>query len=574
MADVGNQLTAKRLVALAHRLKAIHRPQEGADLLEIAADFSSNGSKLREEALHLRGEEGIEDFDREFRRRNLEASHAIGMAHIFNRRGEVDRAAELLGLAKLCTPFSYLAYAASAYFHLKHNDSVTALKEFIQARRLNPLDFRLAVETSRAALESEEYETALEHAVDAMLLSHWRHDESREDGEEQRRVETLARLCDRDKESIDALIRSRGLSLQNACDHVALSHARTFSTSRPQQRPNLPERQAEQDNLLPRANELRSMGLTRHLSDGQLVKLARLVEPITFEHAQLLFRENLDCRDVYLVRSGTVHIACRTPAGTQILANLGFGDLFGEVSFVDNLPRSASAFGVGSGSAFLIPADGLDAATQRDSNLKMALLWCFWRSLADKIRSVNRKMSELFAEQQIGSGQIVETARSGEVGQRVNISKEDKMELLGEQGLSAHDQRLLARCAREERFPANALIFPEGEHGDSLYVVVEGSVRISRMVPGMGEECLSIIERSEVFGEMALIDEQPRSADARAHDQGCTVLSLNRSLLEEVLGMDPDAGVHFLNLLCRLLCRRLRSMNDRLVFWRANASHF
>jgi CRP-like cAMP-binding protein len=89
----------------------------------------------------------------------------------------------------------------------------------------------------------------------------------------------------------------------------------------------------------------------------------------------------------------------------------------------------------------------------------------------------------------------------------------------------------------------------------------------------MGEECLTILVRGEVFGEMALIDEQPRSADARAHTSGCTVFSISRSLLEEVLSMDPDAAVQFLNLLCRLLCRRLRAMNERLVAWRMMAGH-
>ncbi len=93
------------------------------------------------------------------------------------------------------------------------------------------------------------------------------------------------------------------------------------------------------------------------------------------------------------------------------------------------------------------------------------------------------------------------------------------------------------------------------------------------MIAGAGEECLSILERGEVFGEMALIDEQPRSADARAHVNGCTVFSVSRSLLKEVLSMDPDAAVQFLNLLCRLLCRRLRAMNERIVVWRTLASH-
>ena len=133
--------------------------------------------------------------------------------------------------------------------------------------------------------------------------------------------------------------------------------------------------------------------------------------------------------------------------------------------------------------------------------------------------------------------------------------------------------RLLAKYSREESFSANSLIVAEGEEGDCLFIVVDGAVRISRMVPGAGEECLTILTRGEVFGEMALIDEQPRSADARAHTGGCTIFSISRSLLEEVLSMDPDAAMQFLSLLCRLLCRRLRAMNERLVAWRVMSMH-
>jgi CRP-like cAMP-binding protein len=153
------------------------------------------------------------------------------------------------------------------------------------------------------------------------------------------------------------------------------------------------------------------------------------------------------------------------------------------------------------------------------------------------------------------------------------VPEQEKLDILRSHGLSAQELRLLATYSAEEHFPPNAMIFAEGESGETLHIVVDGSVRISRMVPGMGEECLAILGRGEVFGEMALIDGQPRSADARAHRQGCTVFSISRSLLEEVLSMDPDAAVQFLGLLCRLLCRRIRAMNERLVAWRVMASH-
>ena len=69
-----------RLYGLARRLSSARRPAEAAELLEITSALSPKGTVLREEAKRLREEEGLEDFDREFKRRNLEASHALGMA--------------------------------------------------------------------------------------------------------------------------------------------------------------------------------------------------------------------------------------------------------------------------------------------------------------------------------------------------------------------------------------------------------------------------------------------------------------------------------------------------------------
>jgi CRP-like cAMP-binding protein len=557
-----------QLVSLARKLHTLRRPAEAAELLEIAAILSPQGASLREEAHRLRGEEGIEDFDREFKRRNLEASHALGMAHILETRGEFNRAVEMIDLAKMRTPFNYLAFAAAGYLHMRHENAPAALSEFIQARRLNPLDFRLAVETSRAALENESFETALENAIDAMLLASWRSE--RELEQERRRVDTLARLCHRDEEEMDALIRARTSALQKASDHVALSQARIFTGSAaPVEKVGDARTEEPRDNLLQRATELRQVRIFRHLKDDQLIGIAKILEPLPFQHGNLIFKEGEEGRDVYLVREGTVHITRTTAIGTQILTTLGFGSLFGEVSHIDGLARPATAYGVGYGSVYRIPAALLDEETTRDRDLAVSILWTFWQTLADKVRAANAQMSELFnlpSPGQTGESVTSEQPTGGAFA-------ETGFDLLQEQGLSAQELRLLAKYSQEVHFPPNGLIFAEGEEGDNLYIVVDGSVRISRMVPGMGEECLSILERGEVFGEMALIGDHSRSADARAHIHGSSVFSISRALLEEVLSMDPDAAVQFLTLLCQLLCRRQRAMNERLVAWRVMASH-
>ncbi len=558
-----------KLVEVARRLRSLRRPSEAAELLEIAASLSPHGAELRDEAERMRGEDGIDDFDREFKRRNLEASHALGMAHIFETRGEFGRAVDMIDLAKLRTPFNYLAYAAAGYLHMRHGDAETALAEFIQARRLNPLDFRLAVETSRAALEGEDFEMALKTAVDAMLLATWRSD--RELQQERRRVETLVRLCQKEPAAMEKLMAVRTTTLQRASDHVALSHAKIFSSA------DIPGRNARataiieaDDDLLLRANELRSMRFFRHFSDELIIPLAKIVVPGTFADNEILFTEDDASRDLKIVHEGKVNITRATPVGTQVLTSLERGALFGEISYLDSLPRSATAQGIGPGSLFTIPADALDAETEVDRDLAVSLLWGFWQTLAAKVRAANQQMSKLFGAPTTPT----QSTRIDEgLSHRIHMNEDAKIDILREQGLSAQELRLLAKYSREGSYPADAVIFVEGDPGDCLYIVVDGKVRISRMVPGMGEECLSILARGEVFGELALIDEQPRSADARAHNGPCTVFSISRSLLSEVLSMDPDAAVQFLNLLCRLLCRRLRAMNERLVAWRIMGSH-
>jgi CRP-like cAMP-binding protein len=558
-----------RLVELARRLRAQRRPSEAAELLKIAAALTPHGADLRDEAARLQGEEGIDDFDREFKRRNLEASHALGMAHIFETRGEFARAVDMIDLAKLRTPFNYLAYAAAGYLHMRHGDAATALTEFTQARRLNPLDYRLAIETSRAALENENFDAALKAAIDAMLLATWRSE--REQHQERRRVETLVKLSKNDPDQVEKLMAARISTLQRACDHVALSHAKIFShADLSSGRDDRAQRDPISDDLLLRANELRTMGLFRHFSDELLIPLARIVVPEAVAADQSIFIEEEESRDLKIIHTGSVRITRSTPVGTQVLTSLSAGALFGEVSYLDGLPRSATAVAVGPATVFTIPAEALDKAVDEDRELAVSLLWGFWQTLADKVRAANLQMNELFGAPATPLPAQPVPAKGG---QRVHLTEESKVDILREQGLSAQELRMLAKYSREQSFEMDAMIFGEGEPGDSLYIVVDGEVRISRMVPGMGEETLLILSRGEVFGELALIDDRPRSADAKAHGGPCTVFAVTKSLLEEVLSMDPDAAVQFLNLLCRLLCRRLRAMNERLVAWRVMGSH-
>ena len=78
-------------------------------------------------------------------------------------------------------------------------------------------------------------------------------------------------------------------------------------------------------------------------------------------------------------------------------------------------------------------------------------------------------------------------------------------------------ERLLS-ISKEKKVKKDEVIFKEGDIGDAFYLIVAGSVRISTLVPGVGEEALTILKAGEYFGEMALIDDAPRSASAIANE--------------------------------------------------------
>lgn len=110
-----------------------------------------------------------------------------------------------------------------------------------------------------------------------------------------------------------------------------------------------------------------------------------------------------------------------------------------------------------------------------------------------------------------------------------------------------------------------AEIFAEGDEGDSFYVILEGAIRISRFVPGMGEEALAVLRPGAYFGEMALIEGAPRSATAIVHESA-RLFVIRRPDLEDLLFVDRDLAYELLWSLVRTLSRRLRATNDKMTF--------
>jgi CRP/FNR family cyclic AMP-dependent transcriptional regulator len=99
-------------------------------------------------------------------------------------------------------------------------------------------------------------------------------------------------------------------------------------------------------------------------------------------------------------------------------------------------------------------------------------------------------------------------------------------------------------------FGAGDLIIREESEGDALFVIKTGQVRIAKYDGRGTERELAILQKSEHFGEIALIENKPRSASAYAHTD-CELLRLPRK---------------FYKAFTLLLAERLRRLNDNFTF--------
>lgn len=123
--------------------------------------------------------------------------------------------------------------------------------------------------------------------------------------------------------------------------------------------------------------------------------------------------------------------------------------------------------------------------------------------------------------------------------------------------------KLVMDIVREEEHEAGKKLFGDGDPADRVYVIVRGKVRISKQIPGVGEEALAVLEAGDYFGEMALIDEAPRSADAICNTN-VVVGVIDKRAFEDLLFMNKDLAYDMLWTFVRTLSGRLREANEKM----------
>ena len=113
----------------------------------------------------------------------------------------------------------------------------------------------------------------------------------------------------------------------------------------------------------------------------------------------------------------------------------------------------------------------------------------------------------------------------------------------------------IAHISSEVQLSQNDFIFKEGGVGDSLYIIISGNVNIIK-----NGQLITLLGNGDCLGEMALLDREPRSADAVAKDE-TILLKIDQEGFYELLAGNSE----IMREIVKMLAQRLRSMNKEVT---------
>jgi CRP-like cAMP-binding protein len=214
-----------------------------------------------------------------------------------------------------------------------------------------------------------------------------------------------------------------------------------------------------------------------------------------------LFSRGSESR-MYFLASGQVAIL----AGGRAIDSLGEGEIFGEGAVITEQPRSATALARTDCAAYSMNAAELGAAISRMPEFAVMLMSVMY----DRIRFVTARLA---------ARRVPLAARTGEPA-------------VFDPALLASLEAALPRSA-VTRYRQQSVIMREGQSGTCMYVVKEGKVAI-----GVQNRLVALVNPGGTFGEMALVDQSPRSATAISETE-CALLSIDRAALMAAIKAQP-----------------------------------
>lgn len=192
-------------------------------------------------------------------------------------------------------------------------------------------------------------------------------------------------------------------------------------------------------------------------------------------------------------------------------------------------------------------------------------------SVSSIIRLTNAALSRFFDTSPAKAGPA-SPAQPGRTARKVDVDHRRMQDLFDAAGIDPKGLPDLGLTALE--IAAGSPLLSAGTPGEEAYLLSEGKLRVEMTIPGVGREALAILGPGEIVGEMALIEDAPRSADVFAHEGPALVLSISRAVFRHMLESGQPAGAPLLAGITMSLARRLDEALRRAATFRVLSGPF
>ena len=320
------------------------------------------------------------------------------------------------------------------------------------------------------------------------------------------------------------------------------------------------------------AEVLKKVELFSRLTDEDLAALVPTLSARQISSGTVLFNQGDPGDSLFVIMKGRFRVLAKANQGarqsitqTAEIAEVGAGEVVGELSCIDPAPRSATVGATADSMVVEINRTLLDSLSSYAPQLAMKIIGSIVQRVTKRLRATNQRIESILVTR-YGQG-----ARPSGSAQAAMENKGKPIErgqvkfdsLTKKKNLSGEDLDLLCSQAKLLSFDGGQVLCAEGAKGNSCFLIAEGSVQICRKVNGQ-ERILAHLQSGSVVGQLALVDKEERSATVRAMGNA-KVIELASDVFEQLMAAGSNFAVRFQKEISIAGIRQLRAATERLA---------
>lgn len=287
---------------------------------------------------------------------------------------------------------------------------------------------------------------------------------------------------------------------------------------------------------------------------------------VNFKKGTYLFIDGAETNDrFYIIQSGKVECTSSIDQANGAKKILTTGDFVGVIPCMASRGQIENSLAITDVKCISVQREQYPDLIEKNIPVALKII----RTFSKRMRELNERFTQVSAQKasQDAPEHIFEVAQYYDSEGRRDIAAYAYYQYMKECPHGAHIEEVRERflalkklaspvyldpdSSPLRKYPVETMIMSENQSGAEMFVIQSGQVTISKVVDGK-EVVLAVLKKGDMFGEMALLENKPRSATAIAH-QDCTLMVVSRANFDQMVGSQPQ-----------LIARLTTTLADRL----------